>query len=122
MPLDTNRFTTYHRNVEARDIFTQTVRAYIEQNRTKLKAEYKDLSQYMSDYQIPQSLIDKLVQNGEADKVPLNAAELETALPLLSLQMKAVIGRELYGNEAYYKIMNADNPIVQAALKFLSQK
>ena len=122
VPLDTSRFTTYHRNLVARGVFNQTVTAYMEQNRAKLKAEYKDLSQYMSDYQIPQSLIDKLVQNGEADKVPLNEAELEKALPLLSLQMKAVIGRELYGNEAYYKIMNAENPIVQAALKFLNQK
>ena len=120
VPLDTTQFTAYHRNVIAKGIFNSTLADYVEQNRKALKEKYPAFKSFDEKYQVPESLYKQLINNAEKEDVKYDEEQYQRSFPLLTRQIRAIVARELYGNENYYKIMNQENPIVQAALKHWS--
>ncbi len=117
VPLDTTQFTAYHRNVIAKGVFNSTLASYIEKNRTLLKEKFATVKVFNEKYLIPEELYQKLIDNATKEDIEYNEEQYMRSYPLLTRQIKAMVARELYGQEAYYKIMNQENPIVQAALK-----
>ena len=120
VPLDTTQFTAYHRNVIAKGIFNSTLADYVEHNRKALKEKYPTFKSFDEKYQVPENLYKQLINNAEKEDVKYDEEQYQRSFPLLTRQIRAIVARELYGNENYYKIMNQENPIVQAALKHWS--
>ena len=70
---------------------------------------------------MPQELIDKIITEGEKQNVkPRDDDEREKTMPYLTLQLKALIARDLWDMNEYFSIMNEQNDIVQRALQLLS--
>ncbi len=119
VPLDTTRTTDYHRNIVAKGVMNKTVLEYIEQNRKKLMENYKNFEIFNKKFEVDSALLNTLKENGEKEKVAFNEKEFEQSKRLISLQMKALIARDLYESGDYYKVMNAENDIIQRGLEVL---
>ena len=66
--------------------------------------------------------IDDIIKRGEeADIKPSDEKELQTTLPYLTNQLKALVARDLWDMNEYYQIMNETNDIVVKALEVLKQ-
>ena len=66
---------------------------------------------------MPETLYKALIENANKEEITYNEEQYQRSYPLLTRQIRAMVARELYGQESYYKIMNQENPIVQEALK-----
>ena len=122
VPLDTTRYTRYHRELAAKGIIIQQNLRYVDQNRDRLKREYQAFDKYKSGFDVPQALIDKIVAEGEKQNVkPRDDAERDKTMPYLRLQLKALIARDLWEMNEYFAIMNEDNDIVRRGLEVLGQ-
>lgn len=123
VPLDTTKYTTFHRQLAAKSILiTQSLR-YVDNHRKQLKREYKSFDDFCQRFEIPQSVIDAILNEAEAQDIkPKNDDELQQTLPSLRLQLKALVARDLWNMNEYYTIMNEDNDIVQRALELLSNQ
>ena len=67
---------------------------------------------------MPKSLIDTVIAKGaEMDVKPTDDAELATTLPYLSLQLKALVARDLWDMNEYFQVMNETNDIVTKAIE-----
>ena len=120
VPLDTTRYTRYHRELSARGIVIQQNLRFVDNNREQLKRNYPVFDRFKTDFDVPQSLIDKIVADGEKHDVrPRDDAEREKTMPFLRLQLKALIARDLWDMNEYYAIMNEHNDIVRRALEIL---
>ncbi len=122
VPLDTSQYTPYHRQLAARGIVISASLKYVDANRKKLKNEYKTFNDFVSRFEVPKSLLDSLFADGDTMKVtPRDDEEKELTIPMLSLQLKALVARDLWGMTEYYTILNSQDHIVQQALLLLER-
>ena len=120
VPLDTTHYTRYHRELAAKGIIIQQNLRYVDRQRKELKAKYTDFNDFKSTFEVPTELIDKIFAEGEKQNVkPRDDEERSNTIPYLSLQLKALIARDLWDMSEYFSIMNEQNDIVRRALKLL---
>jgi carboxyl-terminal processing protease len=120
IPLDTTRYTKLHRELAAKNAIVSQNLRYMDQNRKKLLKSYPTFSTFKERFEVPQALIDKVMKEGEKQKVkPKDDDELTRTLPMLKLQLKALIARDLWDMSEYYDIMNEESEIVKKALQLL---
>ena len=122
VPLDTTQFTTFHRNLVAKNVVLEQDLKFMDSHRKELKKQYPDFASYMARYEVPQSLVDAIIAEGKKQKVePKDAAELKATLPYLRLQLKALIARDVWDMSEYFQIMNEQNKTIQQALRLIAE-
>jgi carboxyl-terminal processing protease len=118
VPLDTTRYTRFHRELAAKSVIIQQNLRYVDQHRKELKNQYPAFDKFQQQFEVPQQLVDNIIKEGESRNVkPKDDAELEKTLPYLRLQLKALIARDLWDMTEYFAIMNEENDIVRRALE-----
>ncbi len=120
VPLDTLRYTKYHRQLAAKTIIITSNLRYVDEHRQQLKEQYKTFDDFRQRFEVPQSLVDHIIAEGEKQKIkPKDEAELQQTLPFLRMQLKALVARDLWDMDEYYAIMNELNDIVKRALELI---
>ncbi|MCD8305195.1 MAG: S41 family peptidase [Prevotella sp.] len=120
VPLDTTQYTSYHRQLAARGLVINASLKYTDENRKALKAEYRDADDFEARFTVPASMLDNIFADADTMKVtPRDDAEREATIPMLSLQLKALIARDLWDMTAYFKILNTASRVVECALDVL---
>lgn len=119
VPLDTTRFTDFHRRIVARGIVNKVSVQFIDRNRAELKKKYPSFEKFRKDYEIDESILSQLTVEAEKEKIVVDAAQFEKSKPLIRLQMKALIARDLWEMNEYYQIMDAENESLQKAVQIL---
>ena len=123
VPLDTLKYTKYHRQLAAKSIIINANLRYVDEHRKALQQQYTSFEDYRQKFEVPQDLIDHIKAEGEKQKVtPKDDEELQRTLPYMSLQMKALIARDLWGMDEYFAIFNESSDAVQRALQLLEKK
>lgn len=122
VPLDTTQFTKLHRQIVARSLVINHTLSYVDQNRKKLKASYPVFDDFMRNYQVPEAMTDSIFAEAERLKLkPFTKDECERTLPMLRLQLKALIARDIWDMNEYYRIMNEKNHIVEKAVEIATK-
>ncbi len=120
VPLDTTQYTKFLRQMAARSYIINANLKYIDVNRKQLKKQFATFNDFNAHFEVPQSLIDDVVQAAEKDKIkPKDQQELQATLPQLRRQLKALIARDLWDMSEYFQVINETNPIVVKAVGLL---
>ena len=123
VPLDTTKYTKYHRLLAAKNIIMNAYLKYVDANRTTLKGLYKSFDIFNKNYVVPQSLLDTIIAEGKKEKVePKDKAELTATMPYIKVQLKALVARDLWDMNEYYRVWNEQSDIVNKAVKLASDK
>ena len=118
VPLDTTKYTKYHRLLAAKNIIMNTYLKYVDANRTTLKGLYKSFDTFNKNYVVPQSLLDTIIAEGKKEKVePKDKAELTATMPYIKVQLKALVARDLWDMNEYYRVWNEQSDILNKAIK-----
>ena len=118
VPLDTTKYTKYHRLLAAKNIIMNAYLKYVDANRTTLKDLYKSFDTFNKNYVVPQSLLDTIIAEGKKEKVePKDKAELTATMPYIKVQLKALVARDLWDINEYYRVWNEQSDIVNKAIK-----
>lgn len=120
VPLDTTKFTKFHRMMMVKNIVMNTYLRYADNNRNLLNNKFKTFEKFNSKFTVPQSLIDEIITEAKKQNItPKDKEELSRTVKYLSLQIKSLIARELWTMNEYYKIWNTENDIVQKAINII---
>ena len=123
VPLDTTQYTAFHRQLVARSLVINTTLRYVEDHRDELKTKYAKFDDYMKRFEVPQAMVDTLFAEDERQKVkPRDDAERKRTLPMLRLQLKALIARDIWDMNEYFRLMNEQNHIVSKAVEVITGK
>jgi carboxyl-terminal processing protease len=121
VPLDTMKYTRFHRELSARSYIINASLRYVDQHRKQLQKKYPTFDQFRKEFEIPQSVTDGIVAEAEKQKIrPKDEEELQKTLPYLRLQLKALVARDLWETSQYFAIMNEANDIVCCALELMN--
>ena len=123
VPLDTAKFTRYHRMLSTKSIIINAYLKYVDSNRKALKAQYSSFDAFNKDYMVPQSLLDEIVAEGKKEKIePKDEAEQKATLPHIAVQLKSLVARDLWDMNEYFRIWNAQSDIVNKAVELATGK
>ena len=123
VPLDTTKYTRFHRELAAKSVIINQNLRYVDNHRKQLKKQYPDFADFRKRYEIPQKLIDNILAEGKKQKIePKDDAELQRTLPYLRAQLKALIARDLWTMTEYFAVINEQNDIVQHAMKLIDKE
>lgn len=117
VPLDTAKFTRYHRRLAAKSIIINAYIKYADIHRKALKAQYSSFDVFNNSYVTPQSLLDEIVAEGKKEKIEAkDDAEFKATLPHIALQLKALTARDLWDMNEYFRVWNVQSAIVNKAI------
>lgn len=121
VPIDTTRYTDYHRNLVAKGVVIKATTAYIEQHRKELQSRYKKFETFNEKFEIDDRFLSEMRRMADKEQVKFDEAQYNRSLPLIKTQLKALIARDLWDMNEYFRVMNTTNESVQQALEVLNK-
>ena len=119
VPIDTSKYTDYHRQLSARGVIIRSTTGYIEKHRQELKKKYRDFEAFDRGFQIDDAFMADVRALADKEKIAFNPEQYQRSLPLIRTQLKALIARDLWDMNEYFRVMNHTDDCVQQALKVL---
>ena len=120
VPLDTLAYTKFHRELSAKSYIINANLKYVDANRKALRKRWTSFDEFRRDFVFPKEEIDKMIADAAKDKiVPKDNAELEKTLPKLSMQLKALVARDLWDMSEYCAIINEESEIVRKGVEVI---
>ena len=120
VPLDTLAYTKFHRELSAKSYIINANLKYVDANRKALRKRWTSFEEFRRDFVFPKEEIDKMIADAAKDKiVPKDDAELKKTLPKLSMQLKALVARDLWDMSEYFAIINEESEIVRKAVEII---
>ncbi|MDL2289876.1 S41 family peptidase [Paludibacteraceae bacterium OttesenSCG-928-F17] len=122
IPIDTTKYTDYHRKLVSRGIMNKTNVRFIENNREQIKQQYPDFARFKQNYEVSEDYLRQLIDAGENDKVPFNEEQYNTSKELIKIQLKSLIARDIWDTNEYYQIIDEENESLKRAVQILETK
>jgi carboxyl-terminal processing protease len=122
IPIDTTRFTDYHRRLVATGLINRVAMNYLDQNRKEVISNYRTFENYKKSFKVTDNILQSLLDMAAEEKIEFNEEQYTHSKPLIELQIKALIARDMYEMAEYFRIMNDDNPGYLEALRIINDK
>ncbi len=119
VPIDTSRYTNYHRDIVAKGVLNSFCINYIDKNRAQLKARFTTFDKYEKDFVVTDQMLADLVAQAEKEKVKPQPEQLEKAKPLIVNQIKSIICRDIFDLNSFFKLTNSNNKTYLKAIEIL---
>ncbi len=120
IPVDTARYTDYHRRLVATGLITRAAMNYEDRHRDELKKSYKKPEKFEELFEVDDEILEDLLRLAEDEGITFKEEEYTHSLPLISLQIKALIARDIFDMAEYYRIMNKANDSFAEALRIIN--
>lgn len=120
VPLDTTENSKYYRNMMAKGVINKYVIRYVDKNRSELKKLYPTDNDFVNNFNVSPEMLNSIKELADEEKIEFNQEEFDRAKPLISMIVKALIGRDIFDQAAYFKIINQHDPIFKEALRIAS--
>jgi carboxyl-terminal processing protease len=87
-----------------------------------LQSRWTSFADFKANYEVPQSLVDTIIAEGEKQGIkPRDEAELQKTIPYLSLQLKALVARDIWDMSEYFSVFNERSEMIRKALEVIQQ-
>lgn len=120
VPIDTAYYTKYYRDLISKNVLNQFCINYVDANRDNLKSTYKDEDTFIAKFEITPELMREFIDYGTKESVDYNEEQYLTSETHLRTLLKAVIARDLFDSETYFRIANPLNPVYREALSLVN--
>ena len=80
---------------------------------------YTNFSDFATQFEITPTMLDELKEIGTTLNIPFDEKQYQKSLPLIRIQLKALLARDLWGMNEYFQIANQLNTSMQKAIELL---
>jgi carboxyl-terminal processing protease len=122
VPLDTLSYTKYHRELTAKSVIVNTNLTIIDRYRKEYESRYPNFETYNKKFEIDSTHLNILLAEAEKAGVKYDEEQYQASLPLIKVQLKALIARDLWDMSQFYEIFNHTDPTVMEGLKVIQSK
>ena len=122
VPIDTTYNSEYHRSLISNGLVNRVAMNYLDQHREELNKRYKKVHTYKERFVVPESVMNDLRIMADNKKIAFKEEEYSRSLPLIRLQIKALIARDLFDTTSYFYIINDVNQTYQEALRLINDE
>ena len=122
IPIDTTRYSDYHRDLVSKGLVNRVAMDYLDQHRKELTKAYKKPEKYKAEFEVTDEILAHLRDLADEKEIAFKEEEYNRSLPLIKLQIKALIARDLYEMGEYFYIINDVNESFQKALEIMNDE
>ncbi len=119
VPVDTTLFTKYHSRLSNKGVLLKVHFQLIDAHREEWTKKFDDYAVFSRDFELDESMMQQLIEEGKKEGVAYNEEEFRKSEPLIKLQLKALIARDLWDMNEYYHTINVVNESVKKAVELL---
>lgn len=119
VPLDTTMNSAYVNKLFSSDTSREYLLDYVSKNKSKFsKISVED---YYKNFKVSDAMLTDLVAFGKKNKVEFDAKDFAKSKEYLRILIKAHLGRQLYDDSAFYKVINDINEVYQQAINLFGE-
>lgn len=119
IPLQTSERTQYFNVVANRGLIYRFAFDFADNNREMLNS-YEHADDFVENFHIGNDVLMDFISYASENDVEYKESEFRPAENLLKAHLKAYIGRNTFGNEAFYPVINQQDPAISEALEVLN--
>jgi carboxyl-terminal processing protease len=122
IPVDTLDYSEYYGRLRRNNIVYNFVLDYVDNNRSKLQKKYPSFEVYKQEFQVTADMIEKIVAEGEKENIGRDDESLNISMNIMKREIKALIARDIFTRNEFYRIIFEDDDAVVKALDVIENK
>ncbi|MCM1356074.1 MAG: S41 family peptidase [Staphylococcus sp.] len=119
--IDTTMYSPYYRDLIAKGALNNFCVNYVDEHREELKRLYPDDKAYIAGFKVTPELMQGLIDQGTKDGVNYNEEEYKRSQPILEAIVKGLIGRDIYEQSVYSRLVSPFDPIYAEAIEIITK-
>lgn len=119
VPIDTTYYTDYYLALRDKGAIVQENLKLIDAHRSEWKEKYKTFERFNKRFEVSDEMLEDLISLGKTLGAEFKEDEYKTALPLIKIQLRALIARDLWDMNEYFQVINSINKTVQKGLELI---
>lgn len=120
VPIDTSYASEYFTDMIRKGIINQFVLSYVDKNRSQLLKEWDSPEAFIQNFTVSESLERELIGYASKEKVEYREEDWLLSKDAVDIRMKALIGRNLFDYDVFFKVINVLNPAYMRAIDVLN--
>lgn len=117
--VDTTSLTDLHRDLIARGVVNKLAVYEVDNNRSAILSEYTDVESFKQKYKLTPSFMTKMKEMAQEEGIEWNDDLFSKSEKIMTVQLKALMARDLYSPAAYYIIINDENDIFKEGMRII---
>ncbi|MBE0651658.1 MAG: S41 family peptidase [Bacteroidales bacterium] len=120
IPFDSTRFDALYTDLVVKGIFNNYVNDYLNSNGQNLKQKYPHFKQFLNHFSISKSMFNNFLDDARKAKIEINPKALDPNVNFIKLQIKALIARDLFDENAYFEVILPSDSAIKRSLQLLN--
>lgn len=122
VPLDTTGYSPWYGQLIRKNVITDFILSYVDQNRKKLERKYADFPSFAKEFRFTDAEIKAVTDQAVEAGVPFNEEQFKESEEQLRRQLRALVARDLWDMNEYYEVFNTEDKVIQEAVRILSDQ
>ena len=120
VPIDTARYTAYHRSLINKGVMNKTAINIVDNSRKDFMKRYPNFAVFNAQFTVTDDILSELIENANKENIGFNEEQYNISKPLMARQLKALIARDLWTMNEYFEIINQEDGTLKRALEIIS--
>lgn len=120
VPIDTAEYTEYSGRINAMGIIYRLSLQTVDSNRKELLKKYPTIEKFKKEYEVSDELLAEMIKMATDDKIEYKEDQYLRSKEQFKRRIKALIARDLFNTEAYFKIINDESEIFKKGLEIIN--
>lgn len=122
IPMDTSSYYRYYNRLRRSNVVYDFVLDYVDRHRRELTERYRDFEHYNKAFDVSPEMVEEIVATGEKKGIEKDEEGLAFTLPALKKDVKALIARDIFSRNEFYKVFNQDDDAIREALHIIGSE
>lgn len=118
--IDTTMYSSYYRDLIAKGVINNFCVNYVDSHRAELKKQFKTDNDYVRGFDVTPEIMDSLIELGKKEGVEFKEDEYKRSKPMLEAIVKGLIGRDIFEQSTYSKVVSRFDPIFTEAMDIIN--
>lgn len=122
IPMDTSSHYRYYNRLRRNNIVYNFVLDYVDQNRSEIKNKYPEFNAFNINFEVTDEMVNTILADGEKQGIEKDEESLKFTLNNMKKEVKALIARDIFTRNDFYKIFFQDDEAILKALEVIENK
>jgi carboxyl-terminal processing protease len=122
IPLDTSSLYKYYNSLRRNRVVYEFVLDYVDINRERLQKKYSSADEFYNKFEITNEMMEQIVDKGEKKGLEKDEESLSFTNSNVKRDIKALIARDIFSLNDYFRISNEDDDAIKKALDVIENQ
>lgn len=122
VPIDTQEVTPHFSDLIYKGVVNDLAFGHADKKRKELREDFGSAKAFRNGYRVSESLITRALDRGAEKGIDYGKGEREKIRLRLKRRLKALIGRNIWNERAYFPVILKEDPVFQEALQALEER